>query len=108
MDKNTATMGVMSLIAGAKANNDTVKFTLDGDLHQMFQQENFLQERGFKTGRLNVYVGLYTEEDYKKALAAIWEFKCPGWWHYREQYVKYGICPASEFQDTVTKEAFEV
>ncbi len=90
---------VASLLASAKnGRSDSIKFTLRGDLGQMGEQETFLRERGFDVGRSNVYPGLFTEEDFQRALQAIWQYRIPGWWHYEAEYVKYGICSGEKFK----------
>ena len=86
------------LLSAAQKCNDGVKFTLDGDLSQMATQGEFLRKAGFRVGRVDVYPGLYTEEDYKAALKAIWENRVDGWWNYEEKYVEYGICTSEEFR----------
>ena len=72
-------------------------YTFSGDLRQMSQQDDFLRERGFDVGRINVYPSVKTEEEFKRALRAIYEARCPGWWHYSSRYIQYGICTAAEF-----------
>ena len=90
--------GVMALIESATdKRNDGKLFTLEGDLSQMANQRDFLEKRGFRVGRIDCYPGLFTEEDYRKALTAIWENRVDGWWHYDEDYVKYGICTMEQF-----------
>jgi hypothetical protein len=96
---STVGSGILSLIvSAAQGRSDGVKFLLDGDLSQMSTQEEFLKARGFNVGRSNVYPGLFTEDDFKRALAAIWESRVSGWWHYQAKYVEYGICTSEEFQ----------
>lgn len=80
-----------------KYTDDGAKFTLDGDLSQMANQETFLRNAGFRVGRIDVYPGLYTEEDHKAALKMIWDNRVDGWWHYDKDYLKYGICTKEQF-----------
>lgn len=93
----TVSPEIANLIDGADRSKDAVRFTLDGDLSQMSRQEQFLKSRGFTVGRNNVYPGLYTEEDFERALRVIWQFKIAGWWHYQTQYLKYQICTENDF-----------
>lgn len=69
---------------------------LKGDLSQMGSQARFLKIRGFELRHEDVY-RVVSAEDAKKALAAIWIAKIEGWWHYKDLYIKYGICTAEEF-----------
>jgi len=57
-------------------------FTLRGDLHQMSEQKAFLEKQGFRVGQNDVYPGLYTREDYERAIVAIWENEVEGWLNY--------------------------
>ncbi len=92
--------GVLNLIQSASnKRNDGRLFTLEGDLSQMANQSDFLEKKGFRVGRIDCYPGLFTEDDYRKALAAIWENRVDGWWHYDEDYVKYGICTMEQFNN---------
>lgn len=89
---------VLGLIkSAADKRNDGVLFTLEGDLSQMSSQSAFLRANGFRVGRVDCYPGLFTEDDYKAALKAIWENRVDGWWHYCDEYVKYGIATKEEF-----------
>lgn len=95
--------GVYSLMESAAKDHDGRKghqagfqYLLDGDLCQMSTQEEFLRSHGFDVGRCNVYPAVRTEEEFKRALRAIWENKVAGWWHYKDKYGKYGICTAEK------------
>lgn len=97
--------GIFSLIkSGANKQNDGATFTLEGDLSQMSNQERFLENHGFRIGRIDCYPGLYTEEDYKAALKAIWDNRVDGWWHYEEDYIKYGITTKELFGSRLGRE----
>lgn len=82
--------------------SEEYNFFLDGDLSQMSKQKNFLNENGIVTQQRNVYPCL-KEEDVKKALTLIWNKNCPGWWHYQNKYVEYGICTKEDFQSKLNK-----
>ncbi len=85
--------------AGSAAPSE-YSFFLGGDLCQMGNQKNFLQAKDFDVQQRDVYPVL-KEADKEKALRAIWESRCDGWWHYEEQYIKLGICTAEEFKETL-------
>jgi hypothetical protein len=68
-----------------------------GDLCQISKQGDLLFNYDINVLMSNVYPTVETEEEYKKALSLIWANKCEGWWHYKEDYIKYGICKKSEY-----------
>ena len=71
-------------------------FFLSGDLSQMATQKQFLSNMRIVTKQNNVYPCL-REVDIEKSMTLIWKNKVEGWWHYKDQYVKYGICTEDEF-----------
>ncbi|WP_050809957.1 hypothetical protein [Desulfosporosinus sp. OT] len=72
-------------------------FVLSGDLCQMADQERELRRRGFSLGNSDVYPTVNSEDEYIDALRFIWNRRVNGWWNYKDDYVKYGICSAEEF-----------
>lgn len=84
--------------------NSTEKFSffLDGDLSQMGRQRVFLNSRGIETKQNNVYPCL-RDSDVPRALALIWSYHVEGWWHYKEEYVKYSICSEEAFNNRLKK-----
>lgn len=82
-------------------------YTLQGDLAQITKQENFLKkaripfisEPGFP-GQLN------DEEQFKIALRQFYRRKVEGWWNYKEELIKYGICTEEQYMNKLkeTKE----
>lgn len=79
----------------------SVRFLLDGDLSQMLRQEEFLSSRGMDVGHSDVYPGLYTEEDFKKALKLIWDNRVDGWWNYKTEYINHAICTSELFDSAL-------
>jgi len=77
--------------------------TLDGDLNQLFEQKDLLKCNGIETVQMGVYPCV-ADEDVPKALWIIWENRCPGWWHYQEDYIEHGICTSVEFRERLMKE----
>jgi len=71
--------------AQQRAVRELPQFTIRGDLHQMAEQKAFLEKQGFRVGQNDVYPGLFTREDYEKAIVAIWENEIEGWWNYGSQ-----------------------
>ncbi len=67
----------------------------------MSAQEEFLRQRGFHVERSDVYPVLYDEEEYRRALTAIWNFKIDGWWHYKTKYIQYEICTGENFDQAL-------
>ena len=63
----------------------------------MSNQKVFLVHRGFKVAQNDVYPCLKAEDE-KAALQAIWDYKCDGWWHYLDEYVKHGICTQEQWK----------
>lgn len=82
--------------------NEKFSFYLDGDLSQMSSQRRFLSERGIVIQQNNVYPCL-RECDVEKAMRLIWEQRCDGWWHYKPQYLKYGICTEEDFTNRLKR-----
>ena len=73
------------------------KFFCQGDLCQMAAQKNFLNSRGISTFQKDVYPCI-KKSDLKTALELIYNHYVDGWWHYEDEYVKYGICTSEEFR----------
>lgn len=80
-----------------QSSRDRPVYFVDGDLCQMSAQQEFLRSKGYRLGFSDVYPGLYTEDDWKRALKDIWESRVEGWWHYLTHYQKYGICTKEQF-----------
>ena len=76
--------------AGSKAPKE-YSFYLSGDLCQMGAQKGLLQNRGFSLQQSDVYPVLQ-EKDKQAVLQVIWSTKVEGWWHYKADMVKLGIC----------------
>lgn len=74
-------------------------YLLDGDLNQMAIQKSELRARGIKVSQVNVYPAFDTEEDFRKALQAIWNYQIEGWWNYKSEFLKYGICTKEQYAD---------
>jgi len=72
-------------------------FVFVGDLCQMADQERELRRQGFAVGNSDVYPTVDSEDEYIEALRFIWNRKINGWWNYKDDYVKYGICNAAEY-----------
>lgn len=89
-----------SLIGAAidKERNEDYTFFLSGDLNQMSIQKSFLNNIGIETKQNDVYPCV-KEVDKSAALKAIWDNRVEGWWHYKDEYVKYSICTEKEFKD---------
>lgn len=82
--------------------NTDFTFFLSGDLCQMSNQRRFLNENGIETKQNNVYPCLM-QKDISKALTLIWTLKCDGWWHYRDNYILYGICTEEDFNNRLKR-----
>ena len=70
---------------------DDFKFSLRGDLNQMGTQKALLQLWSFDV-RLSDVNPVLREKDVVEALSLIWKTRTEGWWHYKEELIKYGIC----------------
>lgn len=94
--------GVASLLGSAlRGITGSIQFSLSGDLSQMAAQERFLVGRGLSVERNDVYPGLFTGADFRKALQLLWENRIDGWWHYEAEYAKYGICDSKKFREAL-------
>ena len=77
------------------------EFFLEGNLLQMGEQRDFLQEQGFRVGKVGVYPTLSTEQEYNEAIRLIWEHKVSGWFHYRLNLIETGVCTNEEFSQSL-------
>lgn len=88
-----------SLIAHAGKEDAGYRFTFNqGDLCQMSTQDRFLQQRGFNIGHVDVFPAVATKEEYVMALRLFYENCVEGWWNYRDEFIKHGICTNEEFK----------
>lgn len=69
-----------------------------GDLCQLSDQRRFLEQRGFDIERVDVYSGVETEQEYVSAIRALYQSCVNGWWNYRDDLIKHGVCTIEEFQ----------
>jgi len=76
--------------AGSKAPKEYT-FYIQGDLCQMGRQKDVLSAQGFSLRQSDVYPVLQ-EKDKQAALEVIWSTRVDGWWHYKDEMVKLGIC----------------
>ena len=78
-------------------------FALQGDLNQLGEQEHKLRQAGFILKQWDVIPYFEDAKDFEKALNFIWFRKIKGWWLYKDEYVKYGICTAEEWREELKK-----
>jgi|WetSurMetagenome_2_1015567.scaffolds.fasta_scaffold515241_1 hypothetical protein len=71
-------------------------FTLSGDLNQMVEQMDHLFKMGLDVQRKNIYP-VIKGSDKKVALQLIYKNRINGWWLYKKEYIKLGICTGDEF-----------
>lgn len=92
--------GVMGLMMHAVNKSDAKGFaSLQGDLNQMSIQAEALRAHGFTITFSDVYPIVQTEDDFKRALKLLWDREIPGWWHYLERMIEYGICTKEAWQE---------
>ena len=86
--------GISSLLGSAVSGrrDEGFKFLLSGDLNQMGIQDRFLRDRGLAVGRVDVYPGFRTQEEYDEAITLVWQHKVAGWRHYRRRLIELGVC----------------
>jgi hypothetical protein len=96
--------GVHALLQSAHTTDREVRYLLKGDLRQMSIQGEFLRNRGIDARATGGNVGVCSEEDYKKSLRLIWSNKVEGWWNYKDDLLKYGICQAERFDSALNIE----
>ena len=81
---------------------------LKGSFPEMEEQKNFLVEQRFKVKMTKIglfhHPALGTEQEYNEAIKLIWEYKVSGWFHYKLDLVKTGICTSEEFSQSLRKE----
>ncbi len=86
-----------SITDTAGTSKQEVRHFLAGDVFQLASEERELLARGIPVGRMDIYPGLYTLEDYKKALELIWIHKWGGWELYRSAFFEHSICTEEGF-----------
>lgn len=69
---------------------------LNGDLNQMYTQENFLRNRGISV-TVDGGIPMVKTEDYERSIRAIYGNRIIGWWNYKESLISLGICTEEEF-----------
>lgn len=69
-----------------------------GDLHQLGVQSLFLRQNGFDIEQVDVFSAVETEDEYNMAIAMFYQSRVEGWWNYKEELIKYGICTEDEFK----------
>jgi hypothetical protein len=82
-------------------------YSLDGDLNQMISQKRYLlnQCAGFKLSQESgSYPQITSEKEYVRALGCFWLDKVEGWWNYKNDLIKHGICTVGEFQEALRKQ----
>jgi len=94
----TTTADAIGLIMDARR-QDPITHAFTGDLQQMGAQRAFITQHGIKVGVNGGIPGVFSEDDWKKSLALIWERKIAGWWQYERDFRKYGICTAEEISE---------
>jgi hypothetical protein len=92
MSESEMANSLYNLIFHANKEDKGYRYIFQGDLRQMSEQKEFLQNEGFDIGLLDVYPAVKTEEEFNRALKRIWECKVPGWWHYKNRMISLGIC----------------
>jgi hypothetical protein len=94
----TMSSGVFDLLINREKHDQGYGFTFEGDLNQMLIQMGFLQHSGFDVGRCGVYPAVKTQDEFDRAITAIWNLKIEGWWHYRKRLIELKVCTDDEFQ----------
>lgn len=92
-----------TLAALSNRDDDRAYYTFDGDLGQMGTMETFLRERGFSVVKSGVYPGFpeSQEDQYIRALRAIFECRVDGWWGQKQDLIKHGICTQAEYREAL-------
>ena len=93
-------MGLELLFARDSVAPEGYTFSIDGDLNQMGEQQQFLRHIFIDVQQSGV-VPVIKSEDVKRALTAIFGSRVPGWWHYKSKYIELGICTAEEFKSAL-------
>lgn len=92
--------GIYGLMMHAVNKDQAAGFaSLQGDLNQMSIQADVLRAQGFTITFSDVYPIVQTEDDFKRALKLFWDRETPGWWHYKERMIQYGICTEERWEE---------
>lgn len=76
---------------------ENTDLTIRGDLLQFWAQENKLSRMGISCKRSDVY-RIIPADKVIEALTIIWVNQVEGWWHYKEEFIKYDICSAEDWK----------
>ena len=76
---------------------------LRGDLNQMANQRQFISKNDIDLTQVDVYP-VVGKSNVIQALSLIWLHSAPGWWHYKDEYIKYGICTNEDFKAKLKKQ----
>lgn len=88
---------VVSLLGQAHAKDPKLTHFLRGDLLGMSGQANYLNRNGIKTGVNGGIPGVYSVEDFKRALELFWQNKFSSWWNYRSDFIEHKVCTEDEY-----------
>ena len=69
---------------------------LNGDLNQMATQMAELRMHGIRS-EVDGGIPYIEDKDYARALAIIWMGGIAGWWNYKDDFLKYGICDEEQY-----------
>jgi len=96
--------GALDMLIQGKKNESHKEYSvyLTGDLCQMAAQAKFLKYHGVDFKFNNVYPCVKLC-DKKKTFKLLWDYKCDGWWNYRDEYAELGICDKEKFKETLEK-----
>lgn len=77
--------------------------SLNGDLDQMYTQMKFLNERGIIT---SVQGGIpqVNSSQWSNALNMIFFYRIKGWWNYRDELIKMGVCTEEQYVEALHEE----
>lgn len=71
---------------------------LHGDLNQMYTQMEFLRQRGISVSAEGG-IPKVKSENYEDSVKMIYDYEIIGWWNYKEDLIKFGVCTEEEFTD---------
>lgn len=74
---------------------------LQGDLNQMAIQMRELHLNGIKSC-VQGGIPFIEKEVFPRALTIIWIDSIHGWWNYKDEFIKYGLCTEKEFNEKLS------
>jgi len=102
-DEGYSISDVRKLLENAGKVNDDCVYSFRGDLSQMSRIGRILSQAGFSIDYSDVYPGVKTKDEFKRALELLFKFKVEGWWNQRDALIENGVCTDEEYRRALSR-----